>query len=207
MFREANWSWDFRESGHQSASGRRKNQVFNVFFFWRKEKTKTLLEECPNPISMIFWHAPVAMDGCPEERTPNVFALNLPLGIASSTFLFSIEVFYFCQRHREKKGILYKKLTFFYKGRKHVFWSPQVRVMALKEFFNDSASVIKQVNIDVNRIFLESKKKNCKQQETCFLTSYRAAQIYKNKQSPFNLIRISVLKEVQTFFFFFISPF
>lgn len=78
--------------------------------------------------------------------------------------------------------------------------------MALKEFFNDSVSVIKEVNIDANRIFLESKKKNCKQQETCFLTSYRAAQIYKNKQSPFNLIRISVLKEVQTFFFFFVSP-
>ena len=38
--------------------------------------------------------------------------------------------------------------------------------MALKEFLNDSASVTKEVNIDVNRIFLVSKTKNCKHQET-----------------------------------------
>lgn len=33
--------------------------------------------------------------------------------------------------------------------------------MALKEFLDDSASVIKEVNNDVNRIFFVSKTKNC----------------------------------------------
>lgn len=32
--------------------------------------------------------------------------------------------------------------------------------MALKEFLNYLASVMKEVNIDVNRVFLQSKTKN-----------------------------------------------
>lgn len=47
-----------------------------VLFFQLKEKTKLLLEECPNGISVIFWQAPVVMGRCPEETAPNIFALN-----------------------------------------------------------------------------------------------------------------------------------
>lgn len=113
----AHWSEDFRESSHKRPCRTVwRTSFFNLFFSGSKQETKVLPEGCPNPISITFWHAPAATDRCPEETDPNIFALNLPLCIASSAFFFFflIQVCFFCQRHRGKEGVLYKNLHLFY---------------------------------------------------------------------------------------------